>query len=196
MKKIIALGILLTSTLAFSQIRVKKDIELAPQIGTATSNYYGDAKLNNDPISSVNLGVNADYFFNSRWSLRSGLFFQTMGSKYSDGYFNYKETLKYVTIPLNANWHFGSTRKWYLNFGPSFGFLTSAENNGEDIKDKAESFQLGLNVGIGYKIEVSKDFSILIDYQGMSGLTEIAKDSEIPIKNQYSSFNVGGVFKL
>jgi len=149
--------------MGISQIRVKKDIELAPTIGLARSNYYGGAKLNNNAISSLNIGLNADYFFNSRRSLRSGLFLQTMGSRYYDGNSNRKETLKYASIPLNANCNFGSTRKWYLNFGPSFGFLTSAEANGTDIKDQAASFQLGLNVGIGYKSEVSKKFSVFID---------------------------------
>jgi Outer membrane protein beta-barrel domain len=193
MKKIILVALLFSGLIGFSQSREKGAIELTPVIGSASANYYGDSQLqNNKPISSVNIGINGDYFFNNRWSLRSGIFLQTMGTQFS----GYKETLKYVTIPVNANWHFGSTRKWNLNFGPSFGFLTSAEGNGVDIKDKAVTFQLGLNYGIGYKIEVSKKFSVLLDIQGMSGLSEIAKDSPYTLKNVYSSFNVGGVFKL
>jgi len=148
------------------------------------------------PISSVNIGVNADLFFNSRWSLHSGLLFQTMGSKYYNGSSTAKDVLKYVTIPMNANWHFGSTRKWYLNFGPNFGFITSAESDGVDVKKLVNDFQVGLNVGIGYKIEVSKQFSISIDYQSMLGLTEVAKQSNATFTNTYDSFNVGGVIKL
>ncbi|MGX7666616.1 porin family protein [Flavobacterium pedocola] len=193
MKRIFCLGLLLSGLFGFSQQREKGAIELTPLIGYSSANYYGEDDLSNDPISSVNFGADADYFFNDRWSLRSGLLFQTMGSEVFNGY---EEKLTYLTIPVNANWHFGSTRKWNLNFGPSAGFLLSAKGNSEDIKDMVNSFQLGLNYGIGYKIEVSDKFSILIDYQGMTGLTEIAKESEFTIKNAYSSFNVGGVIKL
>lgn len=196
MKNIILSVLLVISAYGFSQIRVKKDIELTPTVGMASSNYYGDKRLENDPISSVNVGLSVDYFFNSRWSLRSGLFIQTMGSEYEDIGGKIKEKLNYTCIPVNANWHFGSTRKWYLNFGPSFGFLNSSKANQTDIKDLTEPFQLGLNFGIGYKIEVSKKFSIALDYQGMSGLTEVGKEMPVSIKNSYNSFNVGGVFKL
>ena len=136
--------------------------------------------------------MDGDYFFNDRWSLRSGLLFQTMGTSIG----SIEEKLSYMTIPVNANWHFGSTRKWNLNFGPSVGFLTTAETDGQDIKKLANSTQLGLNVGIGYKIEVSEALSILIDYQSLTGLNNVGKDSNVKFKNSFGSFNVGVVFKL
>lgn len=194
MKKIIlAIAVVLTTGLANAQLREKGTIELIPQIGYSSSNYYGgDETSANDPLTGFAFGVGGDYFFNNRWSIRSGLLFQTMGTEI----FNFKEKLNYITIPLNANWHFGSTRKWNLNFGPSIGFLTSAKSDGEDVKDKAKTTQIGLNVGIGYKIEVSPKISILIDYQGLAGLTDITKSSETEFKNNYGSFDLGVVFKL
>ena len=176
-----------------AQSREKGAIELIPQIGYSSANYYGEENLNNSSISTVTFGVGGDYFFNDRWSLRSGLHFQTMGSKLTS---SYEEKLNYLSVPVNANWHFGSTRKWNLNFGPSFGFLMSAKGGGEDIKKLANTFQFGLAYGIGYKIEVNEKLSILIDFQGMSGMSDVPKDSDFTIKNAYSAFNVGGVFKL
>jgi len=200
MRKLFLSGLLLFSIAFYAQKREKGAIELTPKIGYASSNYYSDENINNSALSSVNFGADADFFFNDRWSLRSGLFYQMMGSKYR-GYMGYnvgtiKEKLHYITLPVNANWHFGSTRKWNLNFGPSFSFMTSAEMNGEDIKDEANAFQLGLSYGIGYKIEVNEKFSILIDYQGITGLTDVPKDAPYTLKNVYSSFNVGAVIKL
>lgn len=192
MKKIILLSILFVGFVGFAQKRAKDAVEITPLIGYASSNYYGEDDLSNSSITSTNIGADLDYFFNDRWSLRSGLLFQTMGTKFM----GYKEKLNYVTIPVNANWHFGSTRKWNLNFGPSIGFLTSAKGNGVDIKEYVNSTQLGLNYGIGYKIEVSKKFSILVDFQGMSGLSEVPQESDYTIKNAYSSFNIGGVIAL
>lgn len=195
MKKIIITVLLILGFNAFSQVRVRSNFELAPVIGIANSSYYGDSKIDDTSVTSINMGINADYFLNSNWSIRSGLFLQTMGAEYRE-FFDYEETLKYITIPLNANRHFGKTRKWNLNFGPSFGFLISADRNGDDIKDKLQSFQLGLNAGLGYKIEISNKFSILVDYQGMSALTSAGQTSFATIKNAYGSLNVGAVFKL
>ncbi|NHM04607.1 porin family protein [Flavobacterium celericrescens] len=194
MKKILLSAIaLLAFGFAEAQNREKGAIELIPQIGYSSANYYGEEDFDSNTISGVTFGVGADYFFNDRWSLRSGLHYQKMGAKGTGGY---EEKLNYLTLPVNANWHFGSTRKWNLNFGPSFSMLMSAENNFGDIKDEANSFQLGLAYGIGYKIEVNEKFSILIDMQGITGLTEVPKESDFTLKNAYSSINVGGVFKL
>ncbi|MBC7438929.1 MAG: hypothetical protein H7250_02950, partial [Flavobacterium sp.] len=88
------------------------------------------------------------------------------------------------------------TRKWNLNFGPSIGFITSANTNGVDIKNLVNATQFGISYGIGYKIEASENISILIDYQAMTGLSDITKESTTDIKNVYVSFNVGCVFKL
>lgn len=200
MKNLLVTLICLFSVSFFGQKREKGTIELTPKIGYATSNYYSDEDISNSSLSSVNIGGDFDYYFNNRWSLRSGLFYQTMGSKYPGYIGSYigtiKEKLHYLTVPVNANWHFGSTRKWNLNFGTSFGFLSAAEINGYDMKDEVNSFQLGLNYGIGYKIEVNENFSILIDYQGMTGLTDLPKDASYTLKNSYSAFNVGAVIKL
>lgn len=194
MKKIIlSAAALLVFGFSNAQLREKGAIELTPQIGYASANYYGnDVESGNGTLSSVTFGVSGDYFFNDRWSLRSGLFSQTMGTTV----LGLQEELNYITIPVNANWHFGSTRKWNLNFGPSFGILTSAETDGVDIKEAVNGTQLGLNIGIGYKIEVSEKFSILVDYQSLSGLNNVAKDAAFTFKNSFGSFNVGGVIKM
>lgn len=193
MKKVF-LTVLATAAFSFSnaQSREKGAIEIVPQIGYSSSNYYGSNISNNSSLSAVTFGVGADYFFNNRWSLRSGLHSQTMGSQF----YAIEEKLNYLTIPVNANWHFGSTRKWNLNFGPSIGFLMSAKDNNTDIKNLANSTQIGLNVGIGYKIEVNKDFSILIDYQSITGLSDVSKTTASTIKNAYGAFNLGAVIKL
>ena len=193
MKKLV-LSVMAVFAFAFSnaQSREKGAIEIAPQIGYANSDLYGDSDIESDALTSITYGVGADYFFNDRWSLHSGLLLQTMGAV--DG-IDQELKLQYLTIPVNANWHFGSTRKWNLNFGPSVGFLTSAKVDSEDVKDAVNSTQIGLNIGIGYKIEVSPKFSILIDYQSVSGLSKAFKEDS-SAKNAFGSFNVGAVIQL
>ena len=193
MKKIIFVAVAaLSFGFANAQSREKGTIELIPQIGYGASNFYGDSDISADPLSSISYGVGADYFFNDRWSLRSGILVQTMGAVDSA---DSELKLQYLSVPVNANWHFGSTRKWNLNFGPSIGFLTSAKVESVDVKDAFKSTQIAFNIGIGYKIEVSEKFSILIDYQSVTGLSK-AFDEGSSAKNSYGSFNLGAVLKL
>ena len=75
-------------------------------------------------------------------------------------------------------------------------FVTSAKSTRGNIKPLINSNQIALNVGIGYRIEVSDNFSILLDYQSQSGLTNIAKASGVNLRNTTGSFNIGGVILL
>lgn len=194
MKKIILTTLAVVSFgFANAQSREKGTIELTPKIGYLGANYYGNQVVtDNSKISSVSFGLEGDYFFNNRWSLHSGLLYQTMGTKLS----TYKEKLDYLMIPVDASWHFGSTRKWNLNFGPCVGFLLAADADGVNVKDLANETQVGLSIGIGYKIEVTDKFSILLDYQGFAGFTEVSKKQDATFSNAYDSFNIGAVLKL
>ncbi|GEC70712.1 Outer membrane protein beta-barrel domain-containing protein [Flavobacterium flevense] len=199
-KTLLTLVTLITIGLTNAQVKEKGVIEITPKIGISSFSEFNEDD-NTNSNSGVELGATVDYYFNDRWSLRSGLIANKMGGKYDFEGESFEDKLNYVTIPINANWHFGSTRKWNLNFGLSPSFLSSAkvkvngytENLPDDI---VESFQLGLTFGIGYKIEVTERFGILIDAQLFSGLTNINKASSEKILNSGNSFNVGGVFQL
>lgn len=191
MKKLMISFLILSGIVSNAQRRSAGDIELVPYIGYATSTFVGDNLNDVDYRNSADFGVVADYYFNNRWSLRSGLQIQSMGAENQF----FVDKLSYLSIPFNANWHFGSNRKWNLNFGLTPSFLLSADENGKEISTYLNSFQMGLTYGIGYKIEVSKKFSILVDWQGFSGMSDITKKSGT-IANAHSVFNVGGVFKL
>jgi hypothetical protein len=176
----------------------KGDFTLAPQIGVNFSTYYSDADYN--ARTSFAAGVVGEYYLSDRWSLRSGLLYNPMGAE--DGFDNV-DKLNYLTIPLNANWHFGKNRNWYLNFGPAISFLMNAEaefSDGStlDIKDFVPSFDIGLGVGIGYKFDITENFQLYIDYQGYGGFIDLDDANNIPfsITNSRSSFNIGGVFSL
>ncbi|MGB6268954.1 MAG: hypothetical protein WBF67_08095, partial [Olleya sp.] len=68
---------------------------------------------------------------------------------------------------------------------------------GDDAKELVESFQLGVSYGIGYKLEVSENFSILFDFQAIVGVTNFQKaEGAASNMNVASGLNIGGVFKL
>ena len=107
--------------------------------------------------------------------------------------------LNYVTIPVMANWHFGSTRKWYLNFGPYIGILLNAEDSelGLDLKEGFKSTDIGLAIGIGYKFNLSENTKMYIEYDEQTGFTDVFEVNEgNALSNRRSSFNVGVLFIL
>jgi hypothetical protein len=202
MKKILLpLITLISFSFANAQTKEKGTVEITPKIGYSSFGENNEGE-NTDSNSGVAYGATADYYFNNRWSLRSGLVFNKMGATYEYIGGEWEDKLNYLSIPLNANWHFGSTRKWNLNFGlsPSFflnGEVNDATGNSMEIpKSALESFQLGLTFGIGYKIEITEKFGILLDYQGFAGLTNINKSSSSKITNNGDGFNIGGVIQL
>ena len=195
-KNLLPLIALVSFTFANAQIKEKGTIEITPKIGYSSFSENNEGE-NTDSNSGVAFGATADYYFSNRWSLRSGLSFNKMGGEYPSEGVIWEDKLNYLSIPINANWHFGSTRKWNLNFGVSPSFLLNAEVNDIEISnDVIKSFQLGLTFGIGYKIEITEKFGILLDYQLFSGLTNINNASSSNITNIGDSFNIGGVIEL
>ena len=199
-KLLLSLIAIVSFGLANAQIKEKGTIEITPKIGTSSFTEYTD-KDTGKYNSGVEFGATVDYYFNNRWSLRSGLISDKMGTRNYDAGNVYEDKLNYLSIPINTNWHFGSTRKWNLNFGLSPSFLTSAKfvNNGTIMnipKNAIESFQLGFTYGIGYKIEINKKFGVLIESQWFNGLTNINKATQERIINGGYSFNLGGVIQL
>ncbi len=198
MKKLLCIAVI--TVFGFSNICAqsdKGDFTLAPQLGVNLSTYASDASY--DTRVSFSGGVVGEYYFNNRWSFRSGLLYDTKGA---EDILNNVDKLSYLTIPLNANWHFGKNRNWYLNFGPGVSFLidANAEVSGMDIdiKDAITGFDFGLMLGIGYKFDVNDNFQIYIDYQGYGGFINVDDNNILPfdIRNSRSSFNIGGVFKV
>jgi hypothetical protein len=68
----------------------------------------------------------------------------------------------------------------------------------EDISEEVSSFSLGISYGIGYKIEISEAFSIMIDLQGNLGVSNIndISGSDLTQTNAFSYLGLGGVFRI
>jgi long-subunit fatty acid transport protein len=171
MNKLLLTVALISFGFTNAQIKKKGVVELTTKIGSSSffENFsYLDSDIKStDTNSGVSIGATVDYYFNNRWSIRSGFSFDKMGNKY--------DKTNYITIPVNANWHFGRTRKWNLNFGLSPSLITNASSTIENIeKGDYKLGQIGFTYGIGYKIEINKKFGILLDVQFFDGLTNTA----------------------
>jgi opacity protein-like surface antigen len=184
----------------------KGDIELGVGAGinfTNVSSYDGED--NAAYLTALNAGISGEYYFSDRWGLKSKLIYENKG--WSNGTISFGNSdiiesdfvLTYITLPVMANWHFGSKRNWYLNFGPYVGFLVDAEDSKLelDLKDAFNSTDFGLALGIGYKFEISDRTKLYIEYDGQAGLSDIFEDnSGDAVRNNRSSLNLGVLFNL
>lgn len=216
MKKI---GLLATLFAAFSlQAQEKGNFEVGLGGGYNYSiisglNYYDDYGYNGPDFSSgFNFAASADYYFNDEWSIKAKVIYDRKGwdndyitvynpATDTDDLYMTDFNLTYITVPVMANWHFGNTNNWYINFGPYVGFLLNAEDTrfGFDVKDQTESTDFGLAYGLGVKIPLNNYLKFFIEYEGQSGFTDVIKDdinySNLET-NSRGSFNIGVNFLL
>ena len=159
-----------------------------------------------DARVAFNIGALGEYYFSDRWGVKMKIIYDNKG--WADGFITNEDTdvtlitdfkLNYITVPVMANWHFGSRRNWYLNFGPYAGFLINAEDSELeiDVKEAFNTTEFGLAYGIGYKFSLNEKSKLFVEYDGQSGLTDIFEENggDSVISNR-SSFNLGILFIL
>jgi len=205
MKKLFT--ILLLTACSFSAFSQQKgSFEFGLNTGVNFATVQSESATNTKFRTGLNVGVFGDYFFSDRWSIKAKLSYDQKGwnrgfiidldknqTAVTDYHFDY------LTIPVMANWHFGKTRNWYLNFGPYAGVLLSAKETAlnRDLKDFSKSLELGLALGIGVKIPVADRVKIILEADGQGGLTDILKNNQgSTIRNSRSSLNAGVAFSL
>lgn len=202
-------SLIITSTLfgvLITNAQDNGDFEFGVNAGLNLANVSTiDGQNNANTRVAFNVGASGEYYFSDRWGLKAKLTYDSKG--WSDGYIegedfdtvttNFK--LNYLTVPIMANWHFGSNRNWYLHFGPYIGVLINATDSelGLDLKDGFKSSDLGLALGIGHKFEINDNTKLFIEFDGQSGFTDIFEDNPWDaVSNSRSSLNFGVLFNL
>ena len=207
MKKLLFITLLTSFGTLRTNAQDKGEFEFGGGLGLNIANVSTiDNQNNTSSRVSFNLGVSGEYYFSEKWGAKIKLIYDSKG--WSDGFIYNEDTgstittdfkLSYVTLPIMANWHFGSNLNWYLNFGPYIGFLTGVEDSelGLDLKDTFNSTDFGLAFGIGYKFEIKDNIKLYFEYDGQSGLSDVFEvNSGEAIRNGRSSINVGVLLDL
>ncbi|USD24532.1 porin family protein [Flagellimonas marinaquae] len=207
MKKQVSLVVL--SLIAFLKVNAQDngEFEFGIQSGLNLANVSTiDGQDNANTRISFNTGISGEYYFSDRWGLKGKLIYDSKG--WADGFINDEENnnftatnfkLNYLSIPIMANWHFGSNRNWYLNFGPYLGLLISAKDSelGIDVKEAFKSTDLGLALGIGYKFRINNNTQLFFEFDGQSGFVDIFEENlGETVRNTRSSLNFGVLFGL
>jgi len=206
MKKLLISLLVLTGIYSTAKAQRANASEFGVNIGLNQSTVQSSGTGENaDYKGGFNLGVSGEYYFSDRWGIKAKVIYDQKG--WANGFLvlqdgteidNVDYHLNYVTIPVMANWHFGRMRNWYLDFGPYFGFLSSASetSNSADVKPLFNSTDVGIAFGLGVKIPVSNRASLFFEYDGQGGLTNVFNQSDGTFQNIRSSLNMGLIFPL
>lgn len=110
MKKIILTLILFTSISIVFHTQAQKEWSLGAKVGLNTSNAGGDYSEAKSQLG-YNLGIIADYNFNTNLFFRTGLDFTSKGAKYENN-FGYRKRgyrLNYLQLPVSIGYRLGIT---------------------------------------------------------------------------------------
>lgn len=203
MKKTLTTLLILCGISSITLAQTKNTTEFGANIGyNAARVALSGSGQSTNYTSGFNFGISAEHYFSDRWGIKGKLIYDQKG--WGNGYLDFNDGtsingvdfhLNYLTIPIMADWHFGRTQNWYLNFGPYMGFLlnaTESSNSGTDIKSAFNTTDVGLAFGIGVKFPIADKVKLFIEADGQSGFTNIFKDSGgQTIQNIRSGINIG-----
>jgi hypothetical protein len=189
-------------TAAFAQVRNSNEFGIHFGFNDASVEYSGSGQ-SSDYTTGLNAGISLEHYFSDAWSIKGRLNYDQKG--FGNGFVTFEDGteidgvnfhLNYLTIPVTANWHFGRMRNWYLNFGPYVGVLLNATAAGADVKDNFNTTDVGIALGIGIKIPVSRNMNFFVEADGQGGFTNIFTQSDGNYQNIRSSINFGFSFPL
>jgi hypothetical protein len=200
MKKLFLSLITLLACLQFAKAQRTSGTQFSASVGINGSQVT-DSYDNSDAVAGLNLGIAVDHYFSNRWSIYTGLNYQQKG--WGNGYVSFDDGSEidgvnyrthYLTVPVLANWHFGRTRNWYLNFGPYIGFLLSTSESSKtviNLKDEFNTVDGGFAFNIGVKIPITRQSHFFIEYGGQGGAANVLKYPCPSVQNAPNSLNVG-----
>lgn len=192
MKKLII--VLVIAILGFTPGNAQ-DIKIGAKAGFNLATLTGDI---NDAKSrtSFHLGGVVELPVSDTFSVQPELLYSAQGrkSKTDD---NEKEKLDYVLVPVMAKFYpIENLKGLSIEAGPQLGFLLSAEgedNGGTfDLKDETKSIDVGVNFGLGYKMENGVNFSARFNL-GISDINDFPDDPD-KFKNSVIQISVGYFF--
>jgi hypothetical protein len=163
-------------------------------------------------------GVYGQYNFNKSYALKLAVNYQLKGSDIEGDLnigggtiatFNGKFKMDYITIPLLFKGTYGSNIKFFFDAGPYLGILLSNKvtygfngtfpgspipDTTEDITDSTKSTDIGITMGIGMQVPVSKTMSLtfeLRDDLGLINTSDYLSNTDLDLKTNAASLVVG-----
>ncbi len=177
MKKILLLAVV--TVLGFTDVNAQ-EIQFGVKGGLNFATVTGDNTEDIDVVTSFNFGVLSEISVSDKFSFQPELMYSGQGYSFNENTI----ALSYLNIPFMGKYYI--TKGLSVEAGPQIGFLFSAKNEETDVKDSFNSFDFGVNFGLGYKLDNGLNFGARYNL----GLTDINN------LDNSSSKNKNGVFQL
>jgi hypothetical protein len=177
MKKILLLAVV--TVLGFANVNAQK-IKFGAKGGLNFATISGDNTKGIDVVTSFNFGVLSEIPISEKFSFQPELMYSGQGYSFNDN----TVALSYLNIPLMGKYYL--TKGLSIEAGPQIGFLLAAKNEKTDVKDSFNTFDFGVNFGLGYKLDNGLNFGARYNL----GLTDINNLEGSSFKNK------NGVFQL
>ncbi|MCC9073254.1 PorT family protein [Flavobacterium sp. F-65] len=177
MKKFLLLAVL--TVLGFTNVNAQK-IKFGVKGGLNFASISGDDTKDVDAVTSFNFGVVSEIPISEKFSFQPELMYSGQGYSFNDN----TVALSYLNIPLMGKYYL--TKGLSVEAGPQIGFLLSAKDDNTNVKKSFNTFDFGVNFGLGYKLENGLNFGARYNL----GLTDINN-----IDN-YSGKNKNGVLQV
>ncbi len=179
---LIALFIAGASTSVFSQTQFSLGIKGGLNFATIDASQPGETY---DNRTGYHFGAFGLLKF-TRIGIQPELLFSQQGTKVKVDGTDFESNFSYVNIPIIVKLY--TVGGLNLQAGPQFGFLSSADWKGENVKDFLKGSDVSLALGVGWDLP----FGLTIDGRYNLGLSDISDSPAYnEIKNQVWQVSVG-----
>lgn len=163
-----------------------QEIKFGIKGGLNFANISGDNTKGVDVVTSFNFGVVSEIPISEKFSFQPELMYSGQGYGFNDN----TVELSYLNVPLMGKYYV--TKGLSVEAGPQIGFLLAAKNEKTNVKDSFNTFDFGVNFGLGYKLDNGLNFGARYNL----GLTDIndVEGSSSKNKNSVFQFSVGYFF--
>lgn len=158
---------------------------LMPTAGINISNVTKDDEVKSK-VGFVG-GAVVEYGVLNNLGISGGVLFSMQGAKFKDGDDSFK--LNYLNIPILANYYVYNGLA--IKAGVQPGFLLSAKEGDESVKDDCKKFDFAIPVGLSYEYK-----KCVIDVRYNIGLTKNSKVEGVKSKNSVFQITLGYKFAL
>ncbi|MFH6969214.1 porin family protein [Flavobacterium sp. FlaQc-28] len=177
MKKLLLLAVL--TVLGFANVNAQ-EIKFGAKGGLNFATVSGDNTKGIDYVTAFNLGVLSEIPISEKFSFQPELMYSGQGYSFNENTI----ALSYLNLPLMGKYYV--TKGFSVEAGPQIGFLLAAKNEKINVKDSFNTFDFGVNFGLGYKLENGLNFGVRYNL----GLTDINNVDNSSIKNKNGVFQV------
>lgn len=201
MKKVLCIAVM--AVLGLVNVNAQ-DVKFGAKAGLNLSNVSSE-QMDTDKKAGFNFGAFAQISLSEKITFQPELLFSNQGFKSeisepdSEYFYEQKDEINYLNVPLMIR--YAVLDKFGLEFGPQFGFLLSANEEGketlrgetttfdQDIKELLKSTDFGFNFGASY--DVSENIIIGARYNlGLSDIRDENVDTN-KVSNTVLSFSLG-----